>query len=111
MVAVNDDRNFLFGLVALHVGLIDQGQLLAAFQAWTRDQTRPLAEHLVARGDLDAQHCSLLNGLVERNLGNLPTDGSTSEGLTTLGDPLVNVTLANVGSDLVATCDSGRAAT
>ena len=88
--------------MALQVGLIDQGQLLAAFQSWTRDKTRPLAEHLVARGDLDGQRCSLLDKLVERSLANLPTNGSTHEGLTTLGDPLVNVTLANVGSGLVA---------
>jgi hypothetical protein len=73
MVAVDDDRNFLFGLVALQVGLIDQGQLLAAFQSWTRDKTRPLAEHLVARGELDAQRRSLLDKLVERSLANLPT--------------------------------------
>ena len=48
------DRDLLFGLLALQNGLIDQGQLVAAFQAWTRDKARPLADHLVARGDLDA---------------------------------------------------------
>ena len=110
MVAVDADRNFLFGLVALQVGLIDQGQLLAAFQAWTRDQTRPLAEHLVSRGDLDSQHRSLLDKLVERTLADVPTDGSNREGLTTLGDPLVNVTLARDGSGLVASSDADRAA-
>jgi tRNA A-37 threonylcarbamoyl transferase component Bud32 len=111
MVVIDADRNFLFGLVALQVGLINQGQLLAAFQSWTRDKTRPLAEHLVARGDLDGQRRSLLEKLVERSLANLPTNDSTHEGLTTLGDPLVNVTLANVGSGLVAPCDSGLAPT
>ena len=110
MVAVDADRNFLFGLVALQVGLIDQGQLLAAFQSWTRDKTRPLAEHLVARGDLDGKQRSLLDKLVERSLANLPTNGSTHEGLTTLGDPLVNVTLARDGSGLVAASDAGLAA-
>ena len=48
------DRHLLFGLLALQNGLIDQGQLVAAFQAWTRDKARRLADHLVARGDLDA---------------------------------------------------------
>ena len=32
------DRNLLFGLLALQNGLIDQGQLVAAFQAWTARQ-------------------------------------------------------------------------
>ena len=32
------DRDLLFGLLALQNGLIDQGQLVAAFQAWTRDK-------------------------------------------------------------------------
>ncbi len=32
------DRNLLFGLLALQNGLIDQGALVAAFQAWTRDK-------------------------------------------------------------------------
>ena len=39
-------HDLLFGLLALQNGLIDQGQLVAAFQAWTRDKVRPLAEHL-----------------------------------------------------------------
>ena len=54
MAAIAADRDLLFGLLALQNGLIDQGQLVAAFQAWTRDKARPLAEHLAARGDLDA---------------------------------------------------------
>jgi hypothetical protein len=31
------NRYRLFGLLALHNGLIDQGALFAAFQTWTRD--------------------------------------------------------------------------
>ena len=46
------DRHLLFGLLALQNGLIDQGQLVAAFQAWTRDKAKSLADHLEARGDL-----------------------------------------------------------
>jgi hypothetical protein len=48
------DRHLLFGLLALQNGLIDQGQLVAAFQAWTRDKARSVADHLEARGDLTA---------------------------------------------------------
>ena len=47
------DRHLLFGLLALQNGLIDQGQLMLAFQAWTRDKAKSLADHLEARGDLD----------------------------------------------------------
>ena len=50
------DRHLLFGLLALQNGLISQVQLVAAFQAWTLDKARALADHLVGRGDLnDAQ--------------------------------------------------------
>ena len=45
------DRHLLFGLLALQNGLIDQA-LVAACQAWTRDKSKSLADHLEARGDL-----------------------------------------------------------
>ncbi len=44
------DRHLLFGLLALQTGLIQQGQLVAAFHAWTGDKARPLADHLIALG-------------------------------------------------------------
>ena len=43
------DRHLLFGLLALQNGLIDQGALVAPFQAWTRDKARSSADQLVAR--------------------------------------------------------------
>ena len=52
------DRHLLFGLLALQNGLIDQGALVAAFQAWTRDKTRSLADHLESRGELTAASAS-----------------------------------------------------
>ena len=48
MAAVAADRNLLFGLLALQNGLINQVQLVAAFQAWTLDKARALADHLLA---------------------------------------------------------------
>ena len=56
------DRHLLFGLLALQNGLIDQGQLLAAFQAWTRDKSKSLADHLEARGDLDGRQARRRRG-------------------------------------------------
>jgi len=41
------DANLLFSVLALQVGLIDQGKLVAAFQAWTLDKARSLADHCV----------------------------------------------------------------
>ena len=52
------DRHLLFGLLALQNGLIDQGQLILAFQAWARDKSRSLAAPLVALGDLHADACA-----------------------------------------------------
>ena len=62
------DRNLLFGLLALQNGLIDQDQLVAAFQAWTRDKGRPLADHLVDRGDLDADQRAVVEAMVGLHL-------------------------------------------
>ena len=62
------DRHLLFGLLALQNGLIDQGALVAAFQAWTRDRGVPLADHLQARGDLEADDRGALEALVARHL-------------------------------------------
>ena len=98
MAAIAADRNLLFGLLALQNGLINQGQLVAAFQAWTRDRARPLADHLVARGDLDADqragveamvglHLKKHGGDAARSLAAIPAGPSTRESLAALGDP------------------------
>ena len=36
-------RDLLYGLLALQVGMIEQAQLVAAFQAWIRNKSRPMA--------------------------------------------------------------------
>ena len=93
------DHDLLFGLLALQNGLIDQGQLVAAFQAWTRDKGRPLADHLVDRGDLDADAARRGRGdgrrctsrstaaSTEKSLAAIPAGRSTRESLAALGDP------------------------
>jgi eukaryotic-like serine/threonine-protein kinase len=109
MGAVAVEKDLLFGLLALQVGLIDQAALVAAFHAWTQDKARPLADHLVALGHLDAAHRPLLEGLaaahLARNGGNLeqslaaiPAGRSTRESLAQIGDPDMTGTLARVGS-------------
>ena len=101
------DRHLLFGLLALQNGLIDQVQLVAAFQAWTRDKARSLADHLQARGDLDADsarapgalvevHWRKHGGDVEKSLAAVPAGRSTRDGLAALGEPEIEATLARV---------------
>ncbi len=113
------DRHLLFGLLALQNGLIDQVQLVAAFQAWTRDKTRPLYEHLVARGDLDneqrmgveamvALHIKKHGGNVERSLAAVPAGKSTQESLAHLGDPDIEATLGHVASGRGSTEHDGH---
>ena len=60
-------KGLLFGLLALQNGLIALSQLVAAFQAWTLDKARSLADHLVARGDLDGDDRAAVAALVERH--------------------------------------------
>jgi serine/threonine-protein kinase len=101
------DRHLLFGLLALQNGLIDQVQLVAAFQAWTRDKARTLASQLVARGDLDADARAGLeaivalhvrkHGDVEKSLAAVPTNRSTRASLADLGEPEIEATLARIG--------------
>jgi serine/threonine protein kinase/tetratricopeptide (TPR) repeat protein len=109
MAAIVADRDLLFGLLALQVGLIDQGQLVAAFQAWTRDKGRPLAEHLATRGDLDPEqragveamvglHLKKHGGDAEKSLAAVPTGRSTRESLAALGDRDIEHTLTQLAS-------------
>ncbi len=102
------DHNLLFGLLALQNGLIDQVQLVAAFQAWTRERARPLADHLVGRGDLDSEQrlgveamMSLhlkKHGDVQRSLAAMPAGRSTRELLMELGDSKLEQSLAQLTS-------------
>ena len=101
------DRNLLFGLLALQNGLIDQVQLVAAFQAWTLEKDRPLADHLVARGDLDADqrgvveamvglHVKKHGGSTAKSLAALPAASSTQRSLARLDDPELAASLAGL---------------
>ncbi len=62
-MTVDADRHLLFGLLALQNGIINQGQLVAAFQAWTLDKSKGLADHLEFRGDLTGARRAVLEAL------------------------------------------------
>src|SRR5262249_21168440 len=108
-MAAEADHHLLFGLLALQNGLIDQVQLVAAFQAWTRDKGHDLADHLVARGDLDAEqragveamaalHLKKHGGDAERSLAAIPAGRSCPENLARIDDPMIHATLTRLGS-------------
>jgi eukaryotic-like serine/threonine-protein kinase len=110
------DRHLLFGLLALQKGLINQGQLVAAFQAWTLDKSRSLADHLEARGDLTVARRALLEGLaevhleahegdVDQSLAAVTASRSTYPSLAGLGEPEISAALARItgGKDGEAT--------
>ncbi len=109
MAAFAAERDLLFGLLALQNGLIDQIQLVAAFQAWTRDKARPLAEHLAARGDLDHDQRAGVEAMVglhlkkhggddARSLAAIPAGRSTRESLAALCDPAIEQSLTQLAS-------------
>jgi serine/threonine-protein kinase len=109
-------RDLLFGLLTLQNGLIDQSQLLAAFQAWTLDKSKSLADHLETRGELTSAKRALLEklaevhlqahgGIVEQSLAAVSAAKSTRESLARIGDAEIEATLFHIGSAHAATQD------
>jgi len=124
MAASAADPNLLFGLLALQNSLIDQDQLITAFRAWSRDKDRPIADYLVERGDLDSADRTAIEALVARHLmkhGNdaenslaaIPAGRSTRESLARVGDPVIEASLARVGTEIGSngSADAERTAT
>jgi eukaryotic-like serine/threonine-protein kinase len=122
------DRNLLVGLVALQNGLINQAQLVAAFQEWSLEKGRALVDHLVSFGHLnDAQRAVvealadlhvMKHGDVEQSLAAIPAGPSTRKRLAQLGDLDIERSLARQGlaatavdedSDLTANYSVGSA--
>jgi serine/threonine-protein kinase len=110
MVAIAADRNLLFGLLALQNGLINQVQLVAAFQAWTLDRARALADHFIALGHLNQAQRAVVeamadlhvakHGDIERSLAAVSAGISTRESLAQIGDTQIHATLARLSSAL-----------
>jgi len=99
------NRDLLFGLIALQNGMIDQSQLVAAFQAWTLDKDRSLAEHLVGRGDLESDQRAIIDAMVglhlkkhagstEKSLAAIPAAASTRQTLERIADRELGASLA-----------------
>ena len=99
------NRDLLFGLIALQNGMIDQSQLVAAFQAWTLEKDRPLADYLVARGDLEADQRAIIEAMVGlhlkkhsgdagKSLAAIPSAASTRQTLERIADRDLGASLA-----------------
>jgi serine/threonine-protein kinase len=110
------DRNLLFGLLALQNGIISQIQLVAAFQGWTLDKSKSLADHLESRGDLTAAKRALLEGLVavhleahggdvEKSLAAISAGKSAQESLARIRDPQIQASLGSVDLALGSTLE------
>ena len=109
MIGSTTAHDLLLGLLALQNGFVNQGQLAAAFQAWTLDKSRSLAEHLQARGDLPDATRALVEALAAVHLHAHGGDAhqsiaaavlageSTRETLAKLGDHEIEATLAHAG--------------
>ncbi len=103
--AVDASRDLLFGMFSLQNDLIDQSALVGAFRAWTHDKSRPLADYLVSRGDLDADQRGLVEALVMMHLKK--HGGSTEQSLAAISiGASIRENLARIGdSRIVATLD------
>ena len=75
MAIVVSDQSLLFGILALQNGLIEQPDLIAAFQCWSKERSRPMAQTLVERGALTKDDRAMLEGLVRRHLEKHGDDG------------------------------------
>ena len=103
-------QDLLFGLLALHTGMIDQSRLVAAFQAWTLARSRSMADILVEQGALDSDAQGLLKALSRKHLqmhGGDPAkslaavciDNATRERLASIGDAQIHATLGHAGTE------------
>src|SRR5262249_55495098 len=79
------ELQLLFGLLALQNDLIDRDALVAAFRAWSRDNCRSLADHLVERGELDEDDRGAVEALVARYLRKHGSDPEKSLAAVTAG--------------------------
>ena len=102
-------RNLLFGILALQNNFIGRDDLLAAFNSWVADKSRPLAQFLVDRGALDEARRALLEALVaehlkqhggdpEASLAAVSSLGSVRDELERFDDPDLRASLAVAAS-------------
>jgi serine/threonine-protein kinase len=68
MANASEDRNLLFGILALQMDFISREQLVAAMNAWVLVKEKPLGQILVEQNSLAAERRALLEALVAEHL-------------------------------------------
>ena len=66
MSTAQQDRNLLFGIVALQFDFVTRDALIAAMNAWVLDKKKPLADLLVEREARTPSRRAMLEPLVEQ---------------------------------------------
>jgi len=72
------DRDLLLGMLALQNGFVERAELLAAFDRWLHDKSKPLGAHLVALGHMNQGRCELLESLVDEHVRHHGNDATRS---------------------------------
>jgi serine/threonine protein kinase len=109
-MALDPNRNLLFGILALQMDFISREQLVAATSKWLMEKTSPIEDILVEQSALSEEDRSLLIPLVARHIDNHDADpekslaaltsiGSVGEDLQSLDDPQLKATLSIVSRD------------
>ena len=80
------EQNLLFAVLAFEDELIDLQQLTAACRAWSNDKSKPLADLLVERGWVTAEHRRFLEDKAERKLSKHQNDPRATLNAETRGD-------------------------
>jgi WD40 repeat protein len=75
-------RDLFFALLALQRGLIDQAQLLSAFETWNSTRSRSMPEILVDQGVVDGPGCALIAGMVASRFEHDGTSAIDNKGLS-----------------------------
>src|SRR5262245_47200910 len=103
---MDNDRNLLFGVMALQGDLIDRDQFVEACTAWAADKARPMAELLLARGWITAEDREHLQYLLDRKVRK--HGGDAHQSLIAAADPTVERALNQVADPDVRRSLEGR---
>lgn len=119
MAANFTDRDLLYGILAVQMGLVERDALVAAVREKASAEGRPMGEILLHRGDLTQETKDLVDALVEQHLAlnannaaqslaTLSSVGSLGEDLQTLGVAEVDASLAHLPSTATRVPESTR---
>ena len=104
MAKSTDDRNLLFGILALQMDFVTREQLVAAMNAWVLAKEKPLGQILAEHGALAADRRALLEALVaehlklhgndpEKSLAAVSSAGAIKDALGQINDPGLQASL------------------